>query len=142
MMPGANERPSDLKILCTCSFLLLADLGAIFQFIRHSVQVFVPLSSIILSQTLCKQHPFTYLLKCLLICCSQRYKFTDLLSSMENMRSRMLVGGGIVFFQQVWTLSIVINNHLTVFCLLFYPVNSEDVFHKAIFLSQLLYIPL
>ena len=27
----------------------------------------------------------------------------------------MLVGGGIVFFQQVWTLSIVINNHLTVF---------------------------
>lgn len=29
-----------------------------------------------------------------------RYKFTDLLSSMENMRSRMLVGGGIVFFQQ------------------------------------------
>ena len=49
MMPGANERPSDPKILCTCSFLLLADLGAIFQFIRHSVQVFVPLSSIILS---------------------------------------------------------------------------------------------
>lgn len=49
MMPGANERPSDLKILCTCLFLLLADLGAIFQFIRHSVQVFVPLSSIILS---------------------------------------------------------------------------------------------
>lgn len=41
MMPGANERPSDLKILCTCSFLLLADLGAIFQFIHHSVQVFV-----------------------------------------------------------------------------------------------------
>lgn len=29
-----------------------------------------------------------------------RYKFTDLLSNMENMRSRMLVGGGIVFFQQ------------------------------------------
>lgn len=41
MMPGANERPYDLKILYTCSFLLLADLGAIFQFILHSVQVFV-----------------------------------------------------------------------------------------------------
>ncbi|XP_020623662.1 solute carrier family 2, facilitated glucose transporter member 12-like [Orbicella faveolata] len=29
-----------------------------------------------------------------------RYKFTDLLSSIDNMRSRMFVGGGVVFFQQ------------------------------------------
>lgn len=29
-----------------------------------------------------------------------RYKFTDLLSSIDNMRGRMFVGGGVVFFQQ------------------------------------------
>jgi len=29
-----------------------------------------------------------------------RYKFTDLISHMDNMRSRMIVGGGVVFLQQ------------------------------------------
>ncbi|KAL9980903.1 hypothetical protein ACROYT_G009544 [Oculina patagonica] len=43
------------------------------------------------------------------------YKFTDLLSSMDNMRSRMFVGGGLVFFQQFTGQPTVIYYASTIF---------------------------